>query len=494
MNSKFKKNIVYIIMALLILAFMYVFFTNMYPLIVYDTDDWTYISAPRSLIPIIHGWNPARVLPETLMPLCGSFAAYFIYPITHDYLGSLTTVNAFAVALSISLYIYFFAKMITKVFSLKNMQSVLISVLFLVMHFLLFVSSTHGNQHMFIAQDVTCYFFYLIPNLLNFIIVFIFMGKKNIKYDLNFSNPLKLGILLLILYVAIFSNLYCSIILAAYAGSYILINFFKEIKNKFNIMEFVKNNFLLFGIVGTFILSALFELTGGRSTFSQQGDFLVSLKIAFSNLKTAFMAINKKALIFFAMITLIFITVFIYDIIKKNNIKKYQNLFISLIICSLVLAFYFIFLSAKVNYNYILYVQYIYGLWAYILVLLFMMFTYLLKRFPKLFVILPLLLCFYVVEYNKAIKTFSENDSQLYKNIGNDLIEQVTSAEKSGNATIYLHVPYYGPGDNWPHATYLGDRISRTLYRHNITKSNLTIIIVPDLEYNKKFNLQLIEE
>ena len=94
-----------------------------------------------------------------------------------------------------------------------------------------------------------------------------------------------------------------------------------------------------------------------------------------------------------------------------------------------------------------------------------------------------------MVECNNAIKTFSENDYQLYKDIGNNLIEQVTSAEKNGETIVYLHVPYYGPGDNWPQATYLGDRLSVTLYRHNITKSNLDIKIVPDIEYNKKFNI-----
>ena len=415
MKLSSKKNISFIIMTLLILAFMYVFFTNVYPLIIYDADDWTYISAQRVFLPIIHAWNPARVFPETLMPLCGSIAAYIIYPITHDYLGSLTIVNAFTVALFISLYIYFFAKMISQVFSLKNIQSVLISILFLLMHFLLFRSSLQGNQHMFLAQDVTCYFYYLIPNLLNFIIVFIFIGNKNIKYDLNFSNPLKFGTLLLILYVAIFSNLYCSIILAAYAGSCILINFFKEFKTKFKIKEFIKKNFLLFGIIGAFILSALFELTGGRSSFNPQGDFLTSLKTAFINLKIAFFSINKKVFLFMALITLIFIIVFIYDLIKKNNTKKYRDLFLSVIICSLVLIFYFIFLSAKVNASYILHVQYTYGLWAYILVLIFIMLTYLLKRFPQSFVIIPFLLCFFVVECNNAIKTFSENDYQLPK-------------------------------------------------------------------------------
>lgn len=488
MKTKFK-HLSFLIMAIVILAFMYVFFTNIYPLIVYDADDWTYIAAPRSFIPLIHAWNPARVLPETLMPICGSIASYIVYPITHNYLGSLTMVSAFTVALFISLYVYFFAKMLSHIFSLKNVHTILISLLFLVFHFIIFLSSLEGNQHMFLAQNVTCYFFYLIPNLLNFIIVFWFMENKNIKYNLDFSNPLKLGVLLLVIYAAIFSNLYCSIVLATYAGSQILIKFFQEIKGKFKIIEFIKKYFILFGIIGAFIVSALFELTGGRASFGIQDNFFSSLKSALENLKLSFFTINKKIFLVFAMITFIFIIVFIYDLIKKKEGKKYRDLILSVIICIIVLAFYFILLSAKVNASYTSHIQYTYGLWANILLLEFLMLTYLLKRFPKAFVLFPLLLCLFLVEFNNSIKTFSENNSYVVEAIGNDIIEQITSAEKRGEKTIYLHVPNHGNTDNWPHAIYLGERISETLYRHNIIKNRLDIKIFPDLEYNKKFNI-----
>ncbi len=487
MKSKFKY-LSFLIMAIVIFAFMYVFFTNVYPLIIYDADDWTYIAAPRSFIPLIHAWNPARVLPETLMPMCGSIAAYIIYPITHNYLNSLTIVNAFMVALFISLYIYFFTKMLSQVFSLKNISAVLISILFLLFHFIIFLAALENNQHMFLAQNVTCYFFYLIPNLLNFILVFMFMGNK-INYSLDFSNPLKLGVLLLAIYAAIFSNLYCSIVLASFAGSQILINFFQEIKTKFNLPEFIKKYFLLWGIIGSFIISALFELTGGRAGFGVQDNFWGSLKTAFLNLKASFFSVNKKVFFFFALITLIFIIVFIYDILKKKDIKKYRNLFLSVIICIIVLAFYFILLSAKVNASYTSHIQYTYGLWANILLLEFLMLSYLIKRFPKTMVLFPLGLCLFLVEFNNSIKTFTENNSYVIEAIGNDIIEQITSSEKNGEKIIYLHVPKYDNSDNWPHAIYLGERISETLYRHNITKNKLDIKIVPDVKYNAKYNI-----
>lgn len=51
-----------------VFGFLFVWFTQIHPLVVYDADDWTYLAYVRSATPIWGDWNPAKVFPETVMP------------------------------------------------------------------------------------------------------------------------------------------------------------------------------------------------------------------------------------------------------------------------------------------------------------------------------------------------------------------------------------------------------------------------------------------
>lgn len=87
---------------------MYIFYTRIHPLVIYDIDDWTYISNTRDALPLIGNWNPSRILPEILMPLSASLSAYLIYPFVGDYIMSMAYVFAFILCSTILTYIYLF--------------------------------------------------------------------------------------------------------------------------------------------------------------------------------------------------------------------------------------------------------------------------------------------------------------------------------------------------------------------------------------------------
>lgn len=72
------------------------------PIVPFDTDDWCYMGYYRLPIPIWGDWNPSRVLPEVMMPYVSIFAARVIYPLTGDYIGSITWMYAFVVTAFIS--------------------------------------------------------------------------------------------------------------------------------------------------------------------------------------------------------------------------------------------------------------------------------------------------------------------------------------------------------------------------------------------------------
>lgn len=485
-----KKNFVFIIMAILIFLFTYIFFTRVHPLIIFDSDDWGYITFSRRFMPIFNIWNPAKLFPETFMPLMSSIAAFVIYPITNDYIDSFTIITAFVVSIFISLYIYTFAKMIKRVFSLNYSSSILLSVLFFIFHFLLFKSADLNNEYMFLAHNVNCYYNYLIPNLLNYIIVFSLIAKKDDK-EVTKSSPLKMGVFLLVIYVAIFSNLYCNIILAVYAGSHLIISFLDEFKSKINIKNFIKTNFTYIGIILAWLVSLFFELTGGRAQYSYQGSFASALFESLKNMGKSILSLNKIIVLLLVIVTFIFLIKFISDVIKNKVDKNTRNLFINLLICELVIIIYFVLISSKVNPVYMLHAEYIYGLWAYGLILVFMFSAYLIKSYPKTLVIFPILIAFFIVELNCSLWTFKESNTQninpkVCKEIDENLIYQFKKAEENGLSNINLYVPKYENEGNWPHNEVFGIKMSSALYRHRILKKWINVRTVPDENYNEK--------
>ena len=98
-NEMGKVTIVNIILFL----FLFVFFTRICPIILYDKDDWIYIGQMRIPFPQWNGWNPVKVLPEILMPICGYISAYFIYPIIGNYFFSITITSAIILSIFIAL-------------------------------------------------------------------------------------------------------------------------------------------------------------------------------------------------------------------------------------------------------------------------------------------------------------------------------------------------------------------------------------------------------
>ena len=120
---------------LAVFGILYLWFARVKPLVPYDGDDWLYLSYARKAVPLWGDWNPARVLPEVLMPLCGAVAAYVVMPLTGDYIGSITIVSAVVVSGFLTAYVYFFETQVSKKFSLPAFGVRLLGGLFLLSHF-----------------------------------------------------------------------------------------------------------------------------------------------------------------------------------------------------------------------------------------------------------------------------------------------------------------------------------------------------------------------
>jgi len=189
-----------------------------------DPDDWTYISSIRVPFPIWKNWNPSKVFPENLMGFCGFFSAYVVYPITNDYILSFTYVYAFVVSVFIVSYIIALMLLVKKILKITLQASIVYSFIAYLLHFLFMLSQDTNNMFMFTASNLNCFVNYTIPSLFCFVLatyfISIYLSDYNylfidLKREKEQQNYLKMGIIALLIYLAIFSNMVCNIIFVA---------------------------------------------------------------------------------------------------------------------------------------------------------------------------------------------------------------------------------------------------------------------------------------
>ena len=129
-----KNNAKPVVFGIAVFAFLLFFFAVLYPMPVMNADDFQYITDMRPAIPSPTLWNPTRVLPEILMPICGNLAG----ALTALGLGTFIECQVFVVALALSLfitlYVMVFEWLLEKRFDVSRFEAVLISVIFLILH------------------------------------------------------------------------------------------------------------------------------------------------------------------------------------------------------------------------------------------------------------------------------------------------------------------------------------------------------------------------
>ena len=219
--SKFKKSVFWIC----IFIGLFVFFSYVHPVYLFDTDDWNNISARRFGLPLWGWWNPSKVLPEVLMSYAGDFGVWFIKPFVGNYIISLMIACALVYSFIITLYFYGMSAVTEVKLGLKGAKNYVLTLLMVLLHFLVFKKQSEGNAHFFYATNLTCIFNYVIPALLCATLVMYL-----IRTDIKKLNVLQRGFLVLATYLCVFSNLFDSVILVSYAGVCLLKALFAEIR------------------------------------------------------------------------------------------------------------------------------------------------------------------------------------------------------------------------------------------------------------------------
>lgn len=108
MTSKKKKVTSMIVVQIALFLVLFIYFTQITPLLPFDADDWSTLGTMRLPIPLWGVFNPSKVLPEVIGPLVGEIAAYVVYPISKNYVDSILFTQAVLVSLCVATLLYLF--------------------------------------------------------------------------------------------------------------------------------------------------------------------------------------------------------------------------------------------------------------------------------------------------------------------------------------------------------------------------------------------------
>lgn len=489
-----QKNIQKLLLILLFIG-LFIFYSRLVPIVPFDTDDWCYMGYYRLPIPIWGDWNPSRVLPEVMMPYVSIFAARVIYPLTGDYIGSITWMYAFVVTAFISILcvqLYHLAESL----GTSKTVAILLTILWGLLHFALLAGNAAGNTWLWGSTTATNYFYYAIPALLNEAIIIYLIRKKGTALSL----PAKI-LLCILCYFGVFSNLFPAVILPAYAGIDILFSFWKWLSapkdKKSSFLKLIRNEWLNLYICILFLVSAIFEMSGGRAEdfsgykFKEVAD---SLQLVVKNA-------NKWSL----MSLLILVACSLIIVFKKGNSKSVNRERISTVVAYvgsfLVVLVFDILLCARTCAWYIQRQDVLIGIVFYVLLALFSltcwMFTVSLRK--KLnYVVWIVCILLNVLVFGKYNRNFYQPTNTLgispdiCRQIDEDILCQITDEVSAKKNQMDLHVPQFTNADNWPIATYAGGpygRFSYTLWRHGIIKKSINITVVPDQAKNTEYGV-----
>lgn len=493
-----KKRSLFLGIQVSLFLFILFYLTQLNPLLPYDGDDWRYVGGVRLPFPIWGAWNPTRVLPEVLMPLGGTIAAFVIYPISKDYVASLAFTEALIETVFIFTVLYLFYRLLVKRELLSKWSAVACEIGFFFSFFLLFKKFDRPSYTGFWAGDLSCVFYYIIPGLINLALVLYMLQTHDFNETFNEFTNLRKGLFLLVLYFAIFSNTQLNIIIATFSFVKIIEVYFLKIKKGKKII--LKSIWLYCLIMILWLLTVIFDLRGERAkdvATANQGTFLQNLGLTLNKFIELFR--NQNKYIFILFVLLIIIAVILSAVRGKNSNYQFLLIILNVLFCCVLSFIYLVLAYTKAGS---LYASRPDSMWAVISLFIFaanLSFAYFVKEYSNLKVIMPFLLVIIgIISFNmneRPVYAWNTNHDPLtIKNVDNYIINQIVSADRKGESEVVVTVPLDSKDaspkettSNWPHSYDMAVWMQNTLYSHRITRTRMHIIFKPDSKVNTKF-------
>ncbi len=522
-----QRALISFFLCMTVFCSMLVFFTLLHPVPIMDEDDVIYTVLVRKAIPLPGAWNPSRVMPEVLTSLCGNIAALCTALGFGRFIDCQVVVLGVILSLFITAYIYAFFCLLRIRFACGEFQAFCLSTLFLMLHFLIFRTEYSRNSFMFHTYDACCVFYYTISALLGCTLVLHFMTAPEELPVFTGKHVARESILLLAIYFELFSNLFGSVILAAYAGFRLIKSacqmrrafIIKKNENGKNLRDnhgveteadkktertgsinhsFWKKNAVWSGMVFLWILAAALEATGGRASGTraeaEAGTLLISEQIAQSFslfVQTMWRSNLLFKLLFFAVLTGVLILILVESGQKGHN---HLYAFGEVASWGLATGVIVLLLCSAVEPRYAGRPEVVFPMVFILFLLLILGMTFILQHFPLAVRLLPVLLVLVYSMINTRFLTFQDSnplqiDGHVAVAIENEIYETIIEKAKEGKKEITVRVIHSSEDGNWPHNGNIGDPIAQLFLKYGIIDHEIRVHTKPSDEMNSEYGI-----
>lgn len=447
----------------------------------WNGDDWAFLAHPRSMVPQWGVWNPSRVLPEVFLPLLGLVAAYVVTPLAGNYIEAVQLTASVTAAFCICCLCAAVERFL-RVIVAQGSRTLSLTGMLLFMAFSLYFlkSGKDANFHLFHSYSLCTFGFYVIPNILNSLLVLGFLGAQMGVLPGWRDSWGAWGLVLLVIYLAQFSMTFGALISSVCAGVLLLARIASTPEPRLwrRFRSWLRNlkplDLALIFCVCCFIIAVVVDMGGGRYT---------QIKHASLNLRGALGAFYHFAgrlqpLFLFLMAA--FCGGALCTALRRLSSGRPEERESALTLCflwvvlgaSCVLWVCLAIVIAAMTFTYLAgQIQSVYGVFFYLLLLTVICAIYLLRAFPALWLGIPFLLCFLCVEIGRCDRPWIVTVSDTQKALVNTWIAEAQKADREGRNAITITV---GP-KAWPHPDWFGARLSQTLFAHGLTSRRIHI-------------------
>ena len=496
LQEKREKRWPLIVFSLCVFAFLMVFFLGYHPLVVNNLDDWTYLSFSRPAVPQRDAWNPARILPEILMPACAQLAVWLVLPVTGDYLLSMSLVFNTALCLMITLYVALFVRLLMRLMKTGMPLAMLLSVLFVVFHFRSWMSPWIPSQHLFFSEGLTTTYYYTMPALLNLVLVMLMESARQGDSFVSPERPIAGGMIILLMYLAIFSNLYSSVILAVYCGVRMALSFVHTLMKRTPLRAWLKENLLGGGVLTAWFVSMGFELFGSRAgSMASKEPLLARIKETVSILLVEIERMEDTVFWLCVLMIAAGLAALLISRGKKDADRTYACMLLRSLLCAGLTLAYLILLSAVVSPAYIARKDVLLGVMFFVFAAAFCSLAYAAEKWRQLVFALPLVTFIMAFDVLIGINSFAASNAlalpqQTCLEIGRSYVETVIEADRAGMTEATLIVPKGNQGlGNWPYTYNMGYRMLDALRNHGLVEHITDVYIVIDEHFFETFGV-----
>lgn len=455
-------------MSIIVIGILFIFtvvwFSSIHPVYITDADDWTHISYTRSPFPDTSEWNATRVFPEVLMPWVAQVSIAIIEPICGDFVFAITLGTSILIAFFLCIFHWQLIKLLQADGCSRRHAVETVLFLFLSL-FMVLRKEDVNNTYLLTSIDLTCCYYYVIPNLLAISLSLYYLRNRFVNID-----GLSGGGKILAIYLCLVSNLFSSILFISVVFSvcaYSLIFLRQE-----NVYLWAKKQTVELSILFSYLVIMFIEVCGGRAqSLMDSGNSIEMLRETIDHFVYLFFVVKPNK-----MYILLSVGISALSLIyarKYNKIKCLRYLLISsfftfvaiVVLCSKTFPYY-------ITRGEILFVWLITPL-----IIVALLLGRLLKKVSTAEIAIPFILFIMLVNTNTRDRTFK--DITYYENAwqyDHQILNCAYNASKRGDDSLTYYVPYMpGAKYNFPYAVYLGPRFSRSFYNLGVTDKPLKI-------------------